>query len=56
MTIAGVRKGDIIRAAGSHALVIDCERGRLNVQWIGTNNTRWVKAREVEAHWRRSKR
>jgi hypothetical protein len=56
MTLAGVRPGDMVRVAESHAVVIEKQRGRLYVQWIGSNSRLWVKAAEVEAHWRRTAR
>jgi hypothetical protein len=56
MTLAGVKPGDVVRVAASHAVVLEKERGRLLVLWIGSNSSRWVKARELEAHWRRAGR
>jgi ribosomal protein L2 len=56
MTLAGIKPGDLVRVAGSHAVVVEKERGRLLVLWIGSNSSRWVKAGEVEAHWRRTGR
>jgi hypothetical protein len=53
VTLAGVQPGDIVRAGESHAIVLEKERGRLLVLWIGSNSSRWVKAGEIEAHWRR---
>lgn len=53
MTLASVGKGDIVRVGESHAHVIDKERGRVCLTFIGRSGTRWVKASEVEAHWKR---
>jgi hypothetical protein len=55
MTLAGVRKGDIVRVAGSLAYVTDKDRGRLQIRWAGSDSLRWVRAIEVEAHWRRTR-
>jgi hypothetical protein len=56
MTLTGVKPGDIVRVAESHAVVIEKLRGRLYVQWIGSHSRLYVKAAEVEAHWRRTSR
>jgi hypothetical protein len=55
MSLSGVRPGDIVRVAESHAVVTEKQRGKLLVIWIGSNSSRWVKAGEVECHWRRSR-
>jgi hypothetical protein len=54
MTLASVHKGDIVRAGDAHGHVIDKARGKVLVQGIGRAGSRWVKASEIEAHWRRS--
>lgn len=55
MSLAGVKAGDIIRADQQHCHVIDVEHGGLRVQPIGRSpGARTVKARQVEAHWRRT--
>jgi NMD protein affecting ribosome stability and mRNA decay len=54
MRLAGVRPGDIVRADGMHALVLDRGRGYLVVRGLGNGSTRHVKAGDVEAHWRRA--
>lgn len=53
MTLAGVKPGDIVRVAESHAVVLEKQPGKLLVLWIGSNGSRWVKAGEVEVHWGR---
>lgn len=57
MTLAGVHKGDIVRAAESYGVVTDKRRGAVQVAWLGRTNggERWIKASEITAHWRRSK-
>jgi len=56
MTLAGIRHGDIVRVAGGYGMVVAINPGRLHIEWLGTSNLRPVKAREVEAHWRRTKK
>jgi len=56
MRASAIKPGDIVRASGMHALVIDRERGVLIVRSIGSHSTRRLKANEIEAHWRRSGR
>ena len=58
MTLSGVKPGDIVRVAGAHGIVVAKEPGRLRMRWVGANGPRaeqgrWVKASEVEAHWRK---
>lgn len=55
MSLAGIKAGDIVRVDQQHCHVIDVERGSLRVQPIGRSpGTRDAKARQVEAHWRRT--
>lgn len=55
MTLQGVRDGDIVRVAGSLAYVIaNPKEGRVLVRWANSQSTRIVKARELEAHWKRT--
>lgn len=56
MTLASVNPGDIVQVGDHYAHVRARERGRLLVRWLKTTNERWVKAREVDAHWRQSRR
>lgn len=57
MNLAGISQGDIVRLIdGSYGEVVKRERGRLLVCWLRSTSTRWVKAREVEAGWRRVRR
>jgi hypothetical protein len=57
MSLAGINPGDIVRAGIHHGEVRVRERGRLLVRWLGNGTSeRWIKAREVEAHWRRTKK
>lgn len=52
MRLAAIREGDIVRAAGMHALVVGKDRRALVVRGIGNGSTRRLRAEEVEAHWR----
>jgi hypothetical protein len=56
--LAGVKPGDIVRVAGSHALVTGRRPRRVQIAWLTAaaaqqSSRRWCKAGEVEAHWRR---
>lgn len=58
MRLTGVKEGDIVRVAGSYALVVGKPgRGKLSVNWLGRNGDvgRPVRANEVEQHWRKAK-
>lgn len=55
MRLAGIRDGDIVRAGGMHAIVLDRGRGQLTVRAIGSHAIRRVRAGEIEAHWRRAR-
>jgi hypothetical protein len=52
MRLTSVRPGDIVRAAGMHALVLDKQRGVLVVRGLCNHSTRRLRADEIEAHWR----
>lgn len=56
MTLTSVREGDIIRADSQHYQVLAVEKGAVVVRGIGRAGIRTVKARAVEAHWKRTKR
>jgi len=53
VSLAAIRPGDIVQVAGSLATVREKARGRLLVAWNVSQHPRWIKAREVEAHWRK---
>ena len=54
MSLSGVHSGDIVRAGGGHWLVLNKERGRLQVRSLSSaSGLRWIKAAEVECHWRK---
>jgi hypothetical protein len=51
--LATVRPGDIIRAAGLHALVVEKPTARvIVVKGLCNGSLRRLHADEVEAHWR----
>lgn len=56
MNLGSVQPGDIIRAEGMHAYVIERLPGMLVVRGMVNNSTRRVKARDVEAIWLRRPR
>jgi NMD protein affecting ribosome stability and mRNA decay len=51
--LASIKPGDIIRASGMHAVVLDKVGRQLVVQGIGSGSMRRLRADEIEAHWRR---
>ena len=56
MTLASVKEGDIVRCdGGSYGFVICKGSGKVQVRWMGREQTRWVSARDVEAHYARRK-
>jgi hypothetical protein len=60
MNISTVRNGDLVlvdkRGVRFHAYVQECHPGELRVRAIERNTTwRAASAREVVAHWRKSK-
>jgi hypothetical protein len=56
MTLASVKEGDIVRCdGGSYGVVVQKGSGKLQVQWLGREQMRWVSARDVEAHYARRK-
>jgi hypothetical protein len=57
LTLSGIHDGDVVRVAGSLAFVVgEPKAGRLMIRWANSHSTRYVKAREVEAHWKRTKK
>jgi len=55
--VSSLHAGDLVRLIdGSYAEVAKVERGRLLVCWLKSTSSRWVRAREVEAGWRRLRR
>ena len=52
MRLASVRPGDIVRAGGMHAVVIDRVQRSLVVRGVCNGSTRRLRAEEIEAHWR----
>lgn len=56
MSLAGVNPGDIVLVAGCYGYVRAKERRRLLVRWLKTTNEQWVRATEVEAHWRKTRK
>jgi ribosomal protein L2 len=56
MKLRSVRAGDMIRAGGMHALVIERQRGAVLVRGLCNGSTRRIRAKEVEAIWLRSTR
>lgn len=55
MRLSAIKPGDIVRAGGMHALVLERQRGFLVVQGVCNHSTRRLRAHEVEAHWRPSR-
>lgn len=53
MRLGSVQPGDLVRAGGWHAVVVERLRGRLVVRGIGNGATRRVRASEVDAIWLR---
>lgn len=52
MRLASVKPGDIVRAGGMHAVVIERDGRALVVKGLCNGSTRRVRADEVEALWR----
>lgn len=55
MRLASVRAGDIVRAGGMHALVVERQRGVLVVRGLCNHSTRRLRADEIEMHWRQAR-
>jgi hypothetical protein len=53
--LASVRPGDIVRAGGMHALVLDRDGRALVVRGLCNGSTRRLRADEVEALWRQQR-
>jgi NMD protein affecting ribosome stability and mRNA decay len=53
MRLASIKPGDIVRASGMHAIVLDKTGRQLVVRGIGSGSVRRLRADEIEAHWRR---
>ena len=52
MRLATVKPGDIVRAGGMHAVVLERDRRALVVKGLCNGSTRRLRADEVEALWR----
>ena len=52
MRLASVKPGDIVRAGGMHAVVIERDGRALVVKGLCNGSTRRLRADEVEALWR----
>jgi hypothetical protein len=50
--LASVKPGDIVRAGGMHAVVIERDGRALVVKGLCNGSTRRLRADEVEALWR----
>jgi hypothetical protein len=55
MRLAGIRPGDIIRAGGMHALVLERRPRILIVKGLGSGSMRRIRAVEVEEQWHRAR-
>ena len=56
MRLGSVQPGDIVRADGMHAFVVERRRRELTVRGLANGSTRRVRASDVDAIWIRSPR
>jgi len=56
MRLGSVRPGDIVRAGGMHAFVVERRYRELTVRGLANGSTRRLRAADVEAIWLRSPR
>ena len=52
MRLASVKPGDIVRAGGMHAIVVERVSRGLVVKGLCNGSTRRLRADEIEALWR----